>query len=49
MKKAWRKVRCWFRGHGDARIRKVNPVHRVTVYECRECGEIWAESDGGSE
>ena len=37
---------CWLYGHGDPRIRKVNPVYHVTVYECGECGEIWAERDG---
>jgi predicted SprT family Zn-dependent metalloprotease len=46
MNRFLRRLVCWWSGHGDLRIRKVNPVHRVTVYECRECGDIWAERDG---
>ena len=46
MNRFLRRLACWWYGHFDVRIRKVNPVHHVTVYECGECGEIWAEKDG---
>jgi len=42
----WMRVVCWFYGHGDVWIRKVNPVAQVTVYECGECRKIWAEREG---